>query len=199
MAVKSTLPQDDLTLTSLGPWNFLMKSLRNFLRFLVFSSAFLILSCASDQTPAKVDSTKNTADVLNKQISIELNSQKATWVDSLVPSTSVVASSQSNLNLEPGNSVQHVLTLLNNSTLKFDLLLRFGDEKVGYFELTGLSPSILSGGNRISLKLEAPETICDSLYPIRHIISLNFLTIEAGNTSDVQTVPVSMNCSMTIQ
>ena len=106
MAVKSALPQDELTLTSLGPWNFLMKSLRNFLRFLVFSSAFLILSCASDQTPAKVDSTKNTADVLNKQISIELNSQKATWVDSLVPSTSVVASSQSNLNLEPGNSLK---------------------------------------------------------------------------------------------
>ena len=89
------------------------------------------------------------------------------------------------------------LTLLDEQN--FDLLLRFGDGKVGYFELTGLSPSILSGGNQISLKLEAPENICDSLYPIRHVISLNFLTIEAGNTSDVQTVPVSMNCSMTIQ
>ena len=157
-----------------------MKSLRNFLGFLVFSSTFLILSCASDQTPAKNDSTKNPADVLNKQISIELNSQKATWVDSQVPSTSVVPSSQSNLNLEPGDSVQLVLTLQNNPTQNFDLLLRFGDGKVGYFELTSLSPSTLSGGNQISLKLEAPENICDSLYPIRHPISLNFLTIEAG-------------------
>ena len=177
----------------------LMKSFHNFFGFLVFSSTFLILSCASDQTPTKNDSNQNTADVLNEQISIELNSQKASWVDSQVPSTSVVPSSQSNLNLEPGNSVQHVLTLQNSPTLNFDLLLRFGDGKVGYFELTGLSPSILSGGSQISLKLEAPENICDSLYPIRHIISLNFLTIEAGNTSDVQTVSVNLNCSMTIQ
>ena len=177
-----------------------MKSLRNFLGFLVFSSIFLILSCASDQTPAKYDSTKNPADVLNKQISIELNSQKATWVDSLVPSTSVVASSQSNLNLEPGDSVQHVLTLQNSPTQNFNLLLRFGDEKFGYFELSSLSPNILSGGNQISLNLKVPETICDSLYPIRHPpVSLNFLTIEAGNMSDVQTVPVNLNCSMTIQ
>ncbi|MGA0906866.1 MAG: hypothetical protein ACO3S7_12670 [bacterium] len=95
------------------------------------------------------------------------------------------------------------LTLQNNPTQNlspnFDLLLRFGDGKVGYYEFTGLSPSILSGGNQISLKLEAPETICDSLYPIRHPFSLNFLTIEAGNPSDVQTVPVNLNCSMTIQ
>jgi len=176
-----------------------MKSLRNFLGFLIFSSTFLILSCASDQTPAKNDSTKNTADVLNKQISILLNSQKATWIDSAVPSTSVLPSSQSNLNLELGNSVQLDLTLQNNPTQNFDLLLRFGDGKVGYYEFTGLSPSVLSGGNQISLKLGAPETICDSLYPIRHVVSLNFLTIEAGNTSGVQTVPVNLNCSMTIQ
>ena len=180
-----------------------MKSLRNFLGFLIFSSTFLILSCASDQTPAKNDSTKNTADVLNRQISILMNSQKATWIDSAVPSTSVLSSSQSNLNLEPGNSVQLDLTLQNNPTQNlspnFDLLLRFGDRKVGYFELTGLSPSILSGGNRISLKLEVPETICDSLFPIPHVVSLNFLTIGAGITSDVQTVPVKLNCSMTIQ
>ena len=176
-----------------------MKSLRNFLGFLVFSSTFLILSCASDQTPAKNGSTKNTANVLNEQISIELNSLKATWVDSAVPNTSVLPSSQSNLNLEPGNSVQLALTLQNNPIQNFDLLLRFGDGKVGYFELTGLSPSILSGGNQISLKLEAPENICDSLYPIRHVISLNFLTIEAENTSDVQTVPFNLNCSMTIK
>ena len=175
-----------------------MKSLRNFLGFLVFSSTFLILSCASDQTPAKYDSTKNPADVLNKQISIELNSQKATWVDSLVPSTSVEASSQSNLNLEPGNSVQHVLTLQNSPTLNFDLLLRFGDEKVGYFELSSLSPSILSGGNQISLNLKVPENICDS-FIIPHIVSLNFLTIEAGFTSDVQRVTVRLKCKMTIQ
>jgi hypothetical protein len=95
--------------------------------------------------------------------------------------------------------VQLDLTLQNNPTQNFDLLLRFGDGKVGYYEFTGLSPSILSGGNRISLKLEAPETICDSLFPIPHVVSLNFLTIEAGNTSDVQTVPVNLNCSMTIQ
>jgi hypothetical protein len=177
----------------------LMKSLRNFLGLLVFSSTFLILSCASDQTPAKNDSTKNAADVLNEQISIELNSLKATWVDSAVPNPPVLPSSQSNLNLEPGNSVQLSLTLQNNPTQNFDLLLRFGDGKVGYFELTGLSPSILSGGNQISLSLKVPETICDSLYPIRHEISLNFLTIEAGNTSDVQTVSVNLNCSMTIQ
>ena len=176
-----------------------MKSLRNFLGLLVFSSTFLILSCASDQTPAKNDSTKNTADVLNKQISIELNSQKATWIDLLVPSTSIVASSQSNLNLEPGNSVQLDLTLQNNPTQNFNLLLRFGDGKVGYYEFNGLSPSILSGGNQISLKLEVPEAICDSLFPIPHVVSLNFLTIEAGNTSGVQTVPVNLNCSMTIQ
>ena len=175
-----------------------MKSLHNFLRFLVFSSTFLILSCASDQTPAKNDSTRNTADVLNEQISIELNSQKATWVESAVPSTSVLPSSQSNLNLEPGNSVQHALTLQNSPTLNFDLLLRFGDEKVGYFELTGLSPSP-SGGNQISLKLVVPEDICDYLYPIPHVVSLNFLTIEAGNTSGIKTVPVNLNCSMTIQ
>ena len=176
-----------------------MKSLRNFLGFLIFSSTFLILSCASDQTPAKNDSTKNTADVLNRQISILLNSQKATWTDSAVPSTSVLPPSQNNLNLEPGNSVQLSLTLQNSPTRNFNLLLRFGDEKVGYFELTGLSPSILSGGNRISLKLEVPETICDSLFPIPHVVSLNFLTIGAGITSDVQTVPVKLNCSMTIQ
>ena len=176
-----------------------MKSLRNFLGFLVFSSTFLILSCASDQTPAKNDSTKNTADVLNEHISIELHAQKATWVDSAVPSSSVLPSSQSNLNLKTGDSVPNVLNLQNSPTQNFNLLLRFGDEKVGYFELTGLSPSILSGGNQISLKLEAPENICDSLYPIRHVISLNFLTIEAGNTSDVQTVSVNLNCSMTIQ
>ena len=177
-----------------------MKSFHNFFGFLVFSSTFLILSCASDQTPAKNDSTKNAADVLNEQISIELNSLKATWVDSAVPNTSVLPSSQSNLNLEPGNFVQLALTLQNNPTQNFDLLLRFGDGKVGYFELTGLSPSILSGGNQISLKLEAPENICDSLYPIRHPpVSLNFLTIEAGNMSDVQTVPVNLNCSMTIK
>ena len=176
-----------------------MKSLRNFLGLLVFSSTFLILSCASDQTPAKNDSTKNAADVLNEQISIELNSLKATWVDSAVPNPPVLPSSQSNLNLEPGNSVQLSLTLQNSPTRNFNLLLRFGDEKVGYFELSSLSPSILSGGNQISLKLEAPENICDSLYPIRHVISLNFLTIEAGNPSDVQTVPVNLNCSMTIQ
>ncbi|MEL0279722.1 MAG: hypothetical protein VXB67_18875, partial [Deltaproteobacteria bacterium] len=84
--------------------------------------------------------------------------------------------------------MQLSLTLQNNPTQNFDLLLRFGDGKVGYFELTGLSPSTLSGWNRISLKLEAPENICDSLYPIRHVISLNFLTIEPENTSDVQTV-----------
>ena len=176
-----------------------MKSLRNFLGFLIFSSTFLILSCASDQTPAKNDSTKNTADVLNKQISILLNSQKATWTDSEVPSTSVLPPSQNNLNLEPGNSVQLDLTLQNNPTQNFNLLLRFGDGKVGYYEFTGLSPSNLSGGNQISLKLGAPETICDSLYPIRHPFSLNFLTIEAGNPSDVQTVPGNLNCSMTIQ
>ena len=177
-----------------------MKSLRNFLGFLIFSSTFLILSCASDQTPAKNDSTKNTADVLNRQISILLNSQKATWIDSAVPSTSVLPSSQSNLNLEPGNSVQHVLTLQNSPTLDFDLLLRFGDGKVGYFELSSLSSSILSGGNQISLKLEVPETICDSLSPFpQDWVQLNFLTIEAGNTSDVQTVPVNLNCSMTIK
>ena len=91
------------------------------------------------------------------------------------------------------------LTLQNNPTQNFDLLLRFGDGKVGYYEFTGLSPSILSGGNQISLKLGAPETICDSLFPIPHVVSLNFLTIEAGNTSDVQTVLVNLNCSMTIQ
>ena len=108
-----------------------MKSLRNFLGFLIFSSTFLILSCASDQTPAKNDSTKNAADVLNRQISILLNSQKATWIDSAVPSTSVLPSSQSNLNLEPGNTVQLDLTLQNNPTQNFDLLLRFGDGKVG--------------------------------------------------------------------
>ena len=176
-----------------------MKSFHNFFGSLVFSSTFLILSCASDQTPAKNDSTKNTANFLNEQISIELNSLKATWVDSAVPNTSVLPSSHSNLNLEPGSSVKLALTLQNNPTQNFDLLLRFGDGKVGYFELTGLSPSILSGGNQISLKLEAPENICDSLYPIRHVISLNFLTIEAGNTSDVQTVPVNLNCSMTIK
>jgi len=176
----------------------LMKSLRNFLGFLIFSSIFLILGCASDQSTAKNDSTKNTADVLNKQISILLNSQKATWVGLAVPSTSVVASSQSNLNLEPGNSVQLDLILQNNPTQNFNVLLRFGDEKVGYYELTGLSPSILSGENQISLRLEAPENICDSLYPIRHVVSLNFLTIEAGNTSDVQTVQVNLSCSMTI-
>ena len=177
-----------------------MKSLRNFLGFLVFSSTFLILSCASDQTPAKNDSTKNAADVLNEQISIELNSLKATWVDSAVPNPPVLPSSQSNLNLEPGNSVQLSLTLQNSPTRNFNLLLRFGDEKVGYFELSSLSPSILSGGNQISLNLKVPETICDSLYPIRHPpVSLNFLTIEAGNMSDVQTVPVNLNCSMTIQ
>ncbi|MEK9668606.1 MAG: hypothetical protein VW701_15750 [Deltaproteobacteria bacterium] len=130
---------------------------------------------------------------------IELNSQKATWVDSAVPNPPVLPSSQSNLNLEPGDSVQHVLTLQHSPTQNFDLFLRFGDEKVGYFELSSLSPSILSGGNRISLNLKAPENICDSLYPIRHVISLNFLTIEAGNTSDVQTVSVNLNCSMTIQ
>ena len=107
-------------------------------------------------------------------------------------------SSQSNLNLEPGNSVQLGLILQNNPTQNFNVLLRFGDEKVGYYELTGLSPSILSGENQISLRLEAPENICDSLYPIRHVVSLNFLTIEAGNTSDVQTVQVNLSCSMTI-
>ena len=177
-----------------------MKSFHNFFGFLVFSSTFLILSCASDQTPAKNDSTKNTANFLNEQISIELNSLKATWVDSAVPNTSVLPSSQSNLNLEPGNSVQLALTLQNNPTQNFDLLLRFGDGKVGYFELTGLSPSTLSGGSQISLKLEAPENICDSLYPIRHPpVSLNFLTIELGNMSEVQTVPVNLNCGMTIQ
>lgn len=176
-----------------------MKSLRNFLGFLIFSSTFLILGCASDQTPAKNDSTENIADVLNRQISILLNSQKATWLDSAVPSTSVLPSSKSNLNLEPGNSVQLDLTLQNNPTQNFDLLLRFGDGKVGYYEFTGLSPSILLGGNRISLKLEAPETICDSLFPIPNVVSLNFLTIEAGNPSDVQTVPVNLNCSITIQ
>ena len=176
-----------------------MKSLRNFLGFLVFSSTFLILSCASDQTPAKYDSTKNPADVLNKQISIELNSQKASWVDSQVPSTSVVASSQSNLNLEPGDSVQHVLTLQHSPTQNFDLFLRFGDEKVGYFELSSLSPSILSGGNRISLNLKVPETICDSLSPFpQDWVQLNFLTIEAGLTSDVQQVQVRLKCTMTI-
>ena len=175
-----------------------MNSLHNFLRFLVFSSTFLILSCASDQTPAKNDSTKNTADVLNKQISIELNFQKATWVDSAVPSTSVLPSSQSNLNLEPGNSVPLALILQNNPTQNFDLLLRFGDGKAGYYEFTGLSPSTLSGGNQISLKLKAPENICDSLYPIRHVISLNFLTIAARNMSDVQKVQVWLNCSMII-
>ena len=153
-----------------------MKSFHNFFGFLVFSSTFLILSCASDQTPAKNDSTKNTANFLNEQISIELNSLKATWVDSAVPNTSVLPSSQSNLNLEPGNSVQLALTLQNNPTQNFDLLLRFGDGKVGYFELTGLSPSTFSGGSQISLKLEAPENICYSLYQIRHVISLNFLT-----------------------
>ena len=94
--------------------------------------------------------------------------------------------------------MQHVLTLQNSPTRNFNLLLRFGDENVGYFELSSLSPSILSGGNQISLNLKVPETICDSLYPIRHEISLNFLTIEAGNTSDVQTVSVNLNCSMTI-
>ncbi len=176
-----------------------MKSLRNFLGFLVFSSTFLILSCASDQTPAKNDSTKNTADVLNEQISIELNSQKATWVDSQVPSTSVVASSQSNLNLEPGDSVQHVLTLQHSPTQNFDLFLRFGDEKVGYFELSSLSPSILSGGNQISLNLKVPETICDSLSPFpQDWVQLNFLTIEAGLTSDVQQVQVRLKCTMII-
>ena len=81
-----------------------MNSLHSFLGLIVFSSTFLILSCASDQTPAKNDSSKNTADILNEQISILLNAQKATWIDSLVPSTSELASSQSNLNLEPGNS-----------------------------------------------------------------------------------------------
>lgn len=177
----------------------LMKSLPNFLGFLLFSSTFLILSCASDQTPAKNDSTKNAADVLNEHTSIELNSQKATWVDSAVPSASVLLSSQSNLNLEPGNSVQLDLTLENNPTQNFNLLLRFGDGKVGYYEFSGLSPSILSGVNQISLKLEAPEDICDYIYPIPHVVSLNFLTIEAGNTSGVQTVPVNLNCSMTIQ
>ena len=175
-----------------------MKSLHNFLGFLVFSSTFLILSCATDQTPAKNDSTKNTADVLNEQISILLNSQKATWIDSLVPSTSVLASSQSNLSLEPGNSAQLALTLQNSPTLNFDLLLRFGDEKVGYFELTGLSPSVLSGENLISLKLVVPEDVCDYLYPIPHVVSLNFLTIEEGFTSDVRQVPVRLNCGMII-
>ena len=175
-----------------------MKSLHNFLGFLVFSSTFLILSCATEQTPAKNDSTKNTADVLNEQISILLNSQKATWIDSLVPSTSVLASSQSNLSLEPGNSAQLALTLQNSPTLNFDLLLRFGDEKVGYFELTGLSPSILSGENLISLQLVVPEDVCDYLYPIPHVVSLNFLTIEAGFTSDVRQVPVRLNCGMII-
>lgn len=176
-----------------------MKSLRNFLGLLVFSSTFLILSCASDQTPAKNDSTKNAADVLNEQISIELNSLKATWVDSAVPNPPVLPSSQSNLNLEPGNSVQLSLTLQNNPTQNFDLLLRFGDGKVGYFELTVLSPSILSGGNRISLNLKVPETICDSLSPFpQDWVQLNFLTIEAGLTSDVQQVQVRLKCTMII-
>ena len=175
-----------------------MNSLHSFLGLIVFSSTFLILSCASDQTPAKNDSSKNTADILNEQISILLNAQKATWIDSLVPSTSELASSQSNLNLEPGNSVQHDLTLQNSPTLNFDLLLRFGDEKVGYFELTGLSPSVLSVGNQISLKLAVPENICYYLYPIPHVVSLNFLTIEAGFKSDVQQVPVQLNCGMII-
>ena len=175
-----------------------MNSLHSFLGLIVFSSTFLILSCASDQTPAKNDSSKNTADILNEQISILLNAQKATWIDSLVPSTSELVSSQSNLNLEPGNSVQHELTLQNSPTLNFDLLLRFGDEKVGYFELTGLSPSVLSGENLISLKLVVPEDVCDYLYPIPHVVSLNFLTIEAGFTSDVRQVPVRLNCGMII-
>ncbi len=177
----------------------LMKSLRNFLRFLIFGSTFLILSCASDQTPAKNDSIKKTPDVLNNQISILLKSQKANWVSSEVPRTSVLPSVQDNLNLEPGKSVQSLITLQSNPTQNFDLLLRFGDEIVGYYELTSLSPSILSGGNQISLQLEVPENICDSLYPILHVVSLNFLTIEVGSTSGVQTVPVNLNCSMTIQ
>ena len=175
-----------------------MKSPRNFLRFLIFSSTFLILSCASDQTPTKNDSIQKTADVLNKQVSILLKSQKANWVSSEVPSASVLPSVQGNLSLEPGKSVQFVLTLQNNPTQNFDLLLRFGDEKVGYYELTSLSPSILSGENQISLQLEVTENVCDSLYPIRHVVSLNFLTIEVGAQSDIQTVSVNLNCIMII-
>ena len=94
--------------------------------------------------------------------------------------------------------MQHVLTLQNSPSLNFDLLLRFGDEKVGYFELTGLSPSILSGENLISLQLVVPEDVCDYLYPIPHVVSLNFLTIEAGFTSGVRQVPVRLNCGMII-
>ena len=62
-----------------------MKSLRSFLGLIVFSSTFLILSCASDQTPAKNHSSKNTADILNEQISILLNAQKAGHTGSLDP------------------------------------------------------------------------------------------------------------------
>ena len=176
-----------------------MKSIHNFLRFLIFGSTFLILSCASDQTPTKNGSIKKTADVLNNQISILLKSQKANWVSSQVPSTSFLPSVQDNLNFEPGKSVQFLITLQSNPTQNFDLLLRFGDEMAGYYELTSLSPSILSGGNQISLHLEVPENICDYLYPILHVVSLNFLIIEVGSTSGVQTVSVDLNCSMTIQ
>jgi hypothetical protein len=68
----------------------------------LYSAHFFGLGCALDQTPAKNESSRNTAAILNTQVTILTEFQKAKWVDKKVPSAPVESTPQSDLTLEPG-------------------------------------------------------------------------------------------------